>query len=79
MKLKNRKFCQKCGNINWTFVSSNSPPIGNTIPMQPYGEGMQTTIVECEDCDFIGVFPSVKIDKIKNIQKKFKNKKGETK
>ena len=60
MKLKSGKFCPECGSENW---------MGNVAGNLMGGE-TSSHILKCKDCGYEGVFPSAKINKIKDIQKK---------
>ncbi len=62
MKLREGKFCPRCGSEN--FVGS---VVGNLM-----AGTTNSDILKCKDCEYEGIFPSGKIDKIKNIQKKIK-------
>jgi len=62
MRLKSGKFCPKCGSENWAGSIVGNLMAGTT----------NSDILKCKDCGYEGIFPSAKIDKIKNIQNKIK-------
>ena len=60
MKLKSGRFCPECGSENW---------MGNTAGNLMAG-GTSSHILRCRDCGYEGTFPTARINKIKDIQRK---------
>ena len=69
MKKKSVKVCPKCGSLNWTMVSMKNPSDSLIIHG---GELIRPDVFECGDCGFVGTFPEVEKNKVKDFQKRLK-------
>ncbi len=72
------KFCPKCGSTNWQVKPLGIGGIvgGGGGLLAAGGKAVHPDIIECEDCHYTGIFPEIEKDKLKELQKKMKEKKS---